>query len=269
MTSEERWTDRLEEALRFCRVGHPVHYQKEVDSTNLYLKKLAEGGAEEGTLVLADAQTSGRGRSGRSWTAEPGKNISMSLLLRPQLSADRISMVTLVMGLAVACACRKLYDLPVGIKWPNDVVIHGKKLCGILTELNMKAGQVDYVVIGTGINVNGTYFPSEIQETATSLHLELGREHSRLELIAECVRQFEGFYEKFLQTEDLSLLQEGYQEFLVNKDQVVRVLEPGKEYSGTALGISKRGELLVLREDGTQTAVYAGEVSVRGVYGYV
>lgn len=263
------YSAEIKNCLQTKWAGRSLYYLPEVTSTNQYIKELAKTGAPEGTLVAADIQTQGRGRLGRVWTTEPGSNIAMSLLLRPELSSDRVSMVTLVMGLAVASACRKMYDLPVGIKWPNDVVINGKKLCGILTEMNMKEMAVEYVVIGTGINVNTKEFPQEICRTATSLLLELGKETSRSKLIAECMNYFEKYYEMFLQTEDLSLLKEQYNELLLNRNRGVRVLEPGNEYSGTALGINKDGELLVEREDGTRMAVYAGEVSVRGVYGYV
>lgn len=261
--------EEVESRLNTKWIGHPVKYFEEITSTNQYAKKIAEEGAAEGCLVIADEQSRGKGRSGRVWKTPPKTAIAMTLLLRPKLSPARVSMVTLVMGLSVACACRELYDLPVGIKWPNDVVIHGKKICGILTEMSAEMAAVNYVVIGTGINVNIREFPEELGGIATSLVLELGHETGRAELIAVCMKYFEEFYEKFLHTGDLSLLMEQYNELLLNKNRIVRVLEPGNEYTGTALGINKEGELLVDKEDGTRIAVYAGEVSVRGVYGYV
>ena len=261
--------EEVESRLKSKWAGHPVKYFDEITSTNQYAKRIGEEGAPEGTLVVADEQTQGKGRSGRVWSTPHGTAIAMTLLIRPKLPPASISMVTLVMGLAVARACRELYYLPVGIKWPNDVVIHGKKLCGILTELSAEMMSVNYVVIGTGINVNVKEFPEEIQKTATSIALELGHETGRAELIASCMEYFEVYYEKFIQAGDLSPLMEEYNELLLNRDQKVRVLEPGREYTGTALGINQNGELLVVREDGSRTAVYAGEVSVRGVYGYV
>ena len=261
--------EEVESRLKSKWAGHPVKYFDEITSTNQYAKRIGEEGAPEGTLVVADEQTQGKGRSGRVWSTPHGTAIAMTLLIRPKLPPASISMVTLVMGLAVARACRELYHLPVGIKWPNDVVIHGKKLCGILTELSAEMMSVNYVVIGTGINVNVKEFPEEIQKTATSIALELGHETGRAELIASCMEYFEVYYEKFIQAGDLSPLMEKYNELLLNRDQKVRVLEPGREYTGTALGINQNGELLVVREDGSRTAVYAGEVSVRGVYGYV
>ena len=261
--------EEVESRLKSKWAGHPIKYFEEITSTNQYAKRIGEEGAPEGTLVVADEQTQGKGRSGRVWSTPHGTAIAMTLLIRPKLPPASISMVTLVMGLAVARACRELYHLPVGIKWPNDVVIHGKKLCGILTELSAEMMSVNYVVIGTGINVNVKEFPEEIQKTATSIALELGHETGRAELIASCMEYFEVYYEKFIQAGDLSPLMEEYNELLLNRDQKVRVLEPGREYTGTALGINQNGELLVVREDGSRTAVYAGEVSVRGVYGYV
>lgn len=261
--------EEVQSRLETAWVGNQVKYFEEITSTNQYAKRIAEEGAPEGMLVIADEQTKGKGRSGRAWTTPKGTAVAMTLVLRPKLPPARVSMVTLVMGLAVAKACRQLYDIPAGIKWPNDVVVNGKKLCGILTEMSMELTAVNYVVIGAGINVNVTGFPQEISQTATSLFLELGHETARAELIAVCMKYFEEYYEKFLQAQDLSALMEEYNELLVNKGRKVRVLEPGHEYMGTAMGINKDGELLVVREDGTQTAVYAGEVSVRGVYGYV
>ncbi len=259
----------IEAYLTTSWAGRPVKYFREIDSTNDEAKRLAAEGAAEGTLVVADSQTKGKGRSGREWSMKPGSAVAMSLLLRPELPPERISMVTLVMGLAAAKVCRRLYRLPAMIKWPNDVVVNGRKLCGILTELGEDSLHHPFVVIGVGINVNETAFPEKIRDVATSLQRELGEKQNRARLIAECIREFEKLYGEFLKTKDLSLLTDTYEKLLVNRGRTVRVLEPGNEYEGTALGISARGELLVRGEDGTVKNVYAGEVSVRGVYGYV
>ena len=187
--------EEVESRLKSKWAGHPIKYFEEITSTNQYAKRIGEEGAPEGTLVVADEQTQGKGRSGRVWSTPHGTAIAMTLLIRPKLPPASISMVTLVMGLAVARACRELYHLPVGIKWPNDVVIHGKKLCGILTELSAEMMSVNYVVIGTGINVNVKEFPEEIRKTATSIALDLGHETGRAELIASCMEYFEVYYE--------------------------------------------------------------------------
>lgn len=200
----------------------------------------------------------------------------MSLILRPPIHPTHTSMLTLVMGLAAAKACNEALKNRLGerapkvqVKWPNDLVLEGRKLAGILTELSSEVDYINYVVVGIGINVNTECFPEEIAETAISLRSVTGEAFSRAELAACCMQHFEDCYETFLKTEDLSRLKEEYGSFLVNTDRKVRVLEPGHEYTGKALGINDRGELLVEREDGQITAVYAGEVSVRGIYGYV
>lgn len=261
--------EEVESRLETAWAGRPVKYLPEVSSTNQYAKMMAEEGATQGTLVIADYQTRGKGRSGRSWTTPRGSAVAMTLVLRPQIAPARISMVTLVMGLAVTRACRDLYQIPAGIKWPNDVVVEGKKLCGILTEMSTEMTSVNYVVVGTGINVNVREFPQELQSLATSLLLETGEEHARAGLIARCMACFEEYYEKFLQAGDLSLIMEEYNELLLNRDRQVQVLGADGGYRGTARGIDRDGCLLVERENGALERVLAGEVSVRGVYGYV
>ena len=249
--------------------GRNLVYMETVDSTNNLAKKLAEEGAPEGTLVVADEQSGGKGRRGRSWCTPKGSSIAMSMVLRPGIRPELASMVTLIMGLSVAKAIKELYPVEAGIKWPNDVVVNGKKICGILTEMSAEMMGIHYLVIGTGINTNVESFPEELEATATSLIRELGRRVNRAELIAECLKYFELYYEKYIEAGDLSLLKDDYESLLLNRNRQVKVLEPGNEYLGMSLGINEKGELLVQREDGTITAVYAGEVSVRGVYGYV
>lgn len=248
--------------------GREVVYVPEVDSTNHKAKRLAEEGAGHGTLVVTDWQTQGKGRRGRSWSTPPGTAIAMSVIVRPRMRPEKASMLTLVMGLAVACACRSLFGLDAQIKWPNDIVVGGKKLCGILTEMSAEMNEIHYLVIGTGINVNVETFPQDICETATSLCLELGKKVRRAEVIQASLEHFERFYDTFMETEDFSKLQKPYNQLLVSRDRQVRVLTPGNEYWGISRGVNGAGELLVEREDGSTEAVYAGEVSVRGIYGY-
>lgn len=278
-------------------LNYSVLYKKEVDSTNLWAKDMARAGAPEGTVVLADAQTAGQGRRGRSWASGGGHSIYMSLILRPEIAPEQASMLTLVMGLAVTQVCRNIRVvnavnshpmvscgievkgkedidglsscLDAKIKWPNDVVLFGKKVCGILTEMGMKGTGIDYVIAGIGINVNATEFPEEIRETATSLAIEAGRVLEREEIAAAVLEQISIYYKEFLKTGDMTNLIKEYNEVLVNREREIRVLDPKGEYRGIATGINEKGELLVTKEDGTHVAVYAGEVSVRGIYGYV
>ncbi len=246
-----------------------VKYAPEVDSTNTWAKREAENGAPEGTVLVADMQTAGKGRRGRSWSSPSGHSIYMSLILRPDIMPDRASMLTLVAGLSAAQAIRGLTGLETWIKWPNDLVISDKKICGILTEMSLQMECINYVVVGIGINVNMTEFPEEIANKATSLCLEKGQTVRRAEVIAEVLSHFEKNYYRFLKTGDLSGLADDYNKVLVNRNREIRVMEPGNEYMGTTGGINEKGELMVTKEDGTEVAVYAGEVSVRGLYGYV
>ena len=239
-----------------------------IDSTNLKVKELAAADALHGTLVTADAQQAGIGRRGRSWSSEKEAGIYMSMLLRPELEANKASMLTLVAALAVESAIAETLRCQPMIKWPNDLVLNKKKICGILTEMTLKGAEIDYVVIGIGINVNNKAFPEEIVQTASSLSIELGGEIDRELLITEVWKQFAVYYEQFMQTKDLSLLKQQYENALINKEEKVKVLDPLGEYTGIAKGITNTGELIVDAE-GELMHVSGGEVSVRGIYGYV
>lgn len=172
--------------------------------------------------------------------------------------------------MAVADGILEATGLEVGIKWPNDIVLAGKKVCGILTEMSAEPDYINHVVVGIGINANLAEFPEELQERATSLFLEKGERISRAAVIAGVWKAFEQYYDRFLQTADLSLLKEAYESRLLNRNETVCVLDPGGEWRGMARGIDRHGRLLVESDDGRGTkAVDSGEVSVRGVYGYV
>ena len=247
--------------------GKTVHFAREIDSTNLWIKRLAKEGAPEGTLALAEFQSAGRGRLGRSWEVPEGTSVMMSILLRPKFEPQYAPTLTLVMGMAVAKAVKSL-GFDVSIKWPNDVVVSHKKICGILTEMGVRDGKIDYAVIGVGINVNIREFPEEMADKATSLYLESGKEFDRSQIPGLVMEAFEEYYEKFAATCDLSGLKEEYESILANYNQPVRVLAK-EPYEGVARGITDGGELLVEKTDGTIVAVSAGEVSVRGLYSYV
>lgn len=264
---------QLETALQTKWAGRKVFWQEEIDSTNVWAKKYARDfGSEEmqGALFLADKQTAGKGRFDRIWVSPSGENIYMTLVLwKPPIEPWKASQLTLVMGLSAAQAAKEISGVRAGIKWPNDVVMSGKKICGILTEMHMEKDKPEYIIIGVGINVNQKKFPVELCEKATSLYLECKRELDRISLVAKVMEHFEDHYERFLQTGDLSLLKEDYERILLNKDQQVRILEKGEESRGIARGITPLGELLIENTDGTMRKVFSGEVSVRGLYSYV
>ena len=250
-------------------MGRHLVYFPETDSTNIQAKRLGEEGAPEGTLVVAERQTAGKGRRGRTWSSPAGTSIYMSFLLRPNIPPRCAPMVTLIAGLAGAKAVNQVTGLNARIKWPNDLVVNGKKICGILTEMSAEMEGIHYIVTGIGINVNQKEFPEEIRDKATSLLLEGGRCFNRSQLIAGVMEWFEPYVERFLETKDLSLLKEDYEEMLANLNQEVQVLDPAGEYHGVCQGIDKDGQLLVERGDGSLSRVQSGEVSVRGIYGYV
>lgn len=242
---------------------------EETDSTNVRARVAAMDGALHGTLVTAAKQTAGRGRRGRSWESPAGRNIYFTLILKPDFDPDQASMLTLVMSCAVTESIKQIAGLDCGIKWPNDIVVNGKKVCGILTEMSADKGKINYVLIGVGINVGNQEFAPELADKATSLEKEAGTGMCRDELLSEIMRAFEKDYESFAECGNLKPLREAYNALLVNRNARVRVLDPREEYEGKALGITNTGELLVEKEDGSLVEVYAGEVSVRGIYGYV
>lgn len=249
--------------------GKNVLYFDETDSTNSEAKKAAEAGAPHGTLAVADCQNGGKGRRGKTWSSPHGAGIWMSLILRPDMHPGSASMLTLVAALAVAEGLEKSAGIKTVIKWPNDIVCGGKKICGILTEMSTEAEYINYVVTGIGINVNTEEFPEEIRDVASSLYLETGKHISRSGIVGAVMEAYEHYYAVFMKTFDMSLLLEEYNGRLANKGRAVRVLQTGNEYTGTSLGINKEGELLVETEDGSIKEVISGEVSVRGIYGYI
>lgn len=249
--------------------GQKIIHEIEIDSTNEAAKRAGDGGALHGIVFRADRQTAGKGRRGRSWHSAEEKNLYFTILLRPELTPQKAAMLTLVMAYAVTKAVREHTGLEAKIKWPNDIVVNDKKVCGILSEMKLDGMAVDYCVIGVGINVGQKEFPEDIREMATSLSGESGKEIDCTLLLQAVLRCFEQAYEDFLETENLAKLQEEYNTLLINLDRQVRVLDPKGEYEGIARGITETGELLVETADGVCKSVYAGEVSVRGLYGYV
>lgn len=261
--------EELGSSIHTTWAGANVLCFDKTDSTNIRIRVAAEAGAPHGTLAVAEIQEGGKGRRGRSWVSPPGVGIWMSMLLRPQISALSASMLTLVMALAAQKGIKEATGIESQIKWPNDLVLNKKKICGILTEMSTELMEIQYVIPGIGININQTEFPEEIRETATSLYLETGKKYQRSEIIARIMEAFEEYYEVFTKTEDMSGLMEEYNAKLVNLGNEVCVLDPAGEYRGISEGIDKNGGLLVRLPDGTRKEVISGEVSVRGVYGYV
>lgn len=250
-------------------VAKEVLYFDTIDSTNTKAQELAEKGYQSGTLVVADKQESGKGRRGRSWVSPSGTGIFMTLMIKPNINPNNASMLTLVAALAVAKAITSVTGEEALIKWPNDIVVNGKKVCGILTEMNAQFDYINHIVVGIGINVHNESFPEEISQMASSLMIEAGgKRFHRAQIIAETMSYFEQYYDTFLKTQDLSALVREYDELLVNRNKSVRVLDPKEPFDGKAMGITPKGELIVDTWE-SRKLVSSGEVSVRGIYGYV
>lgn len=243
-------------------------YEDSLDSTNLEgLRKAFE--LPHGAVIVAETQTAGMGRSGRSWESPKGENLYFSILLKPTFAKEKTPMLTLVMAVAVARAIAHVTGADAEIKWPNDIILNNKKVCGILTQMQVSKEGETQVIIGTGINVNQQVFDETVLPYATSLQNEVKDVCSREDLLQAVLLEFEELYDMFSQEGNLAFIQEEYENLMVNDLQGVRVLDPKGEYEAVALGINELGELIVQKEDGTTEAVYAGEVSVRGLYGYV
>lgn len=247
--------------------GRNIEFYGEVDSTNNVLKKLAQEGAKEGTVVIADCQTRGRGRLGRNWVSEPGNGIWMSLLLRPELHPSKVQVLTLATSVAVAKALESFNIPETGIKWPNDILIRGKKVCGILTELSAEADRVFWVIAGIGLNVNHQGFPDEIRDIATSVRLEAnsGRPVDRSRLAAEIINTFERIYDEFKENGSDPVIAQ-WKKYNLTLGKKVRLISPdGLCREGTAVDIMPDGRLVFRRDDGVTEYVFSGEISLREI----
>jgi len=241
-----------------------IHYFKELDSTNMKAKNLAEGGAREGTVVIAESQTAGRGRRGREWfSSSSGNGIYATLILRPAMSPIGAPRITLMTAVAVAEALLSLVELDVKIKWPNDILIKGRKLAGILTEITTEMDAVNYILVGLGLNVNtpSESFPKEIREKATSIFIETGAQFSRTRLIRTCLEQFEKYYEMFKENEFSSIIHRWKQlSDIVGKNISVGVI--GQEHMGEVVDIDDDGVLILKDDQGRIQRIISGDVTL-------
>ncbi|MDO5411657.1 MAG: biotin--[acetyl-CoA-carboxylase] ligase [Lachnospiraceae bacterium] len=259
----------LERQIQSRWLGSSLCYYDKIDSTNLEAKRLAASGLPEGTVVVADLQESGRGRLGRNWASPAGCGLWMSMILRPSFLPVQASMVTLVAAMAVMDAIEEVSGVQVQIKWPNDLVAEGRKVCGILTEMSMEENRIRFIICGMGVNVNNDCFPEELEQKAISLSMLTGKKLSRAKLAAAVCRFFEKYYEDFLVRQNLGGIKNAYNARLVNRNQKVVISDGAGSFTCVSEGIDETGALLVRREDGTRQAISSGEVSVRGLYGYV
>jgi BirA family biotin operon repressor/biotin-[acetyl-CoA-carboxylase] ligase len=248
-------------------IGNTIVYLESVNSTNLYAKQLAKQGAEEGTIVVAEHQQQGRGRLGKIWESPKGTGLWTSLILRPCLQTQKVSLLTLLGGLAMCQTLEEMTGSNVGIKWPNDIVMNAKKVCGILTEAAIDTHGIQYVIVGVGLNVTMNT-PIKNVPHATSLFLETGQVYQNDKLLEHFCITFEKLYRIFIAQESFEPFLKDYQARCVTLHKNVSIL--GEEPQiGYAQKITPLGELCVVQPNGQKIYIQSGEVSVRGLYGYV
>jgi BirA family biotin operon repressor/biotin-[acetyl-CoA-carboxylase] ligase len=253
--------DMMRQRLKGTLFGKHIHHFFKIDSTNRVALELAHAGEPEGTVVIAEEQTAGRGRAGRTWHSERATGIYMTILLRPPLSPVQAPLLTMLAGLSAHAAIRAELNLSVDLKWPNDLVLNGKKLGGILTEMHAEPSAVKFVIVGMGINVNQEKFPGELSTIATSLRIESGRRLSRLELLSRLLREFETDYNRFLREGSASVTQRFGEVSSFANGKNVRVTNGAASFTGVTAGLAPEGLLLVRRTDGEIVTVIAGDVT--------
>lgn len=249
-------------------IGQDLEYYEEIDSTNIRAKAWAKEGAKEGSIVIADYQNAGKGRLGRVWLSPKATGIWMSLILRPMLLPIEIPQITLVAGLSMCKAIQNLTGLDAKIKWPNDIVVNKKKVCGILTEMSATEKEISYVVVGIGVNVNNQTFDSSIPY-ATSLAAEGKSYYQREQIIKRFAEIFEKQYELYTQDRSLKSILKEYKNNCITLNKEVRISNTHEEYTAYIEDINTDGSLIITRSDGRCETIFSGEVSVRGLYGYV
>jgi len=248
-----------------CRyLGKQIDYHPIATSTNLLAKAMAVAGAPEGCIVVADAQSGGKGRMGRVWHSPPGVNLYCSLILRPAVPSIRVPQLTLLLAAAIHRALLELSpELEAMIKWPNDILVNGKKLCGVLCEMQSEPDLTHFVVAGIGINVNQSEISPELKGSATSLILERGELFSRPSLLALILNHFEPLYDEWLLQDDLTFVLPALESCALLQSKEVTIDQRNRILSGTVTGIAKGGELKLRCADGEALLVSSGEAHLR------
>ncbi len=252
----------IREGLLTKYLGKELYCYDEIGSTNETAMKLAGTNTEEGAVVIAEKQNSGKGRLNRKWLSPAGAGLWFSVILRPRIAPRQATDLTFVAGLALVQALHNFTGLEAGLKWPNDIFLDGKKVCGILTEINAGPDLVRHMALGIGINVNMSKaaFPAEIKDSATSLSLAAGREISRLGLLKEVLGQLEEKYELYKRDGFSSFIAE-WKKRSVTLNKRVRIKGLAEEYEGFAVDINKDGGLVVRLDSGELKKVYSGDVT--------
>lgn len=259
--------EEIREYLKTNRIGRKIIYKKSIDSTNLECKRIADV-ESEGTAVVGEEQLKGRGRLGRTWTSPLYKGIFVSIILKPDIDMEEAPKITSIGAAAVFLAFKGI-EIECQVKWPNDIVINGKKVCGILTEMSGEINRINYIVIGIGINVNLSTddIPEDLKDKATSLLIEKGRIIDRRVLLSGVLNNFEILYDEFLRgdySRTVSICRDNSS--LIGKE--VKIIKNGKEAIGKAIDVNKDGALIIEYKNGEKDKIISGEVSVRGIGSY-
>ncbi len=252
--------DVLKRQLKGTLFGKHIYHFFKTDSTNRVAFELGHAGEPEGAIVLAEEQSAGRGRAGRTWHSERAAGIYVTLLLRPKLAPVQAPLLTMMAGLSAHTAVEAVTGLAVDLKLPNDLIIRGKKAGGILTEMHAEPGMVRFVVVGIGLNVNQERFPGELAAIATSLRQETGKTQSRMELLVRLLREFESDYNRLLREGIAGVVQRFEVVSSYAHGKKVRVTNGSESYVGTTAGLGSEGLLQVEREDGRVVTGIAGDV---------
>ena len=253
--------DMLKQRLKGSLFGKRIFHFFRTDSTNRVALELGHAGEPEGALVLAEEQTAGRGRGGRAWHSERATGIYVTLLLRPKLAPVQAPLLTMMAGLSAHSAVQALTGLEVDLKWPNDLLVRGRKLGGILTEMHAEPGQIRFVIVGIGLNVNQEKFPGELANLATSLRAETGKPQSRMELLVRLLHEFESDYNRFLREGVATVVARFESVSSYARGKRVRVTNGTESYVGTTAGLGPEGLLQVERDGGQLMTVIAGDVA--------
>ncbi len=256
--------EKIKIHLSSLRIGSKILVFDAVDSTNELAKQYLDKDAPEGLVLIAESQTHGRGRRGRSWVSSPGVGLYLSVILKPEIQPRRLPQLTLLAGLATTLAINEFSPEKARLKWPNDILLNGKKCCGILCETHPTRDEKTGVIVGIGINANHSHsdFPDDLKSSATSLRIETGKSIDRLALVCAVISHLDQQYDAYLRNEENTILQK----WLKNSDMVgkkITVTHGKTATTGTALGLDDQGRLLMRTENGEELAFDSGEVSLR------
>ena len=259
-------SENIKYNLQTEMIGDNIHHLQTIDSTNEYLKRIGDK-STDGTVVISEEQTRGKGRMGRTWQSNSGEGIWMSLLLKPNIIPFKAPFITLVAGVSVVTALRKL-NVPAQIKWPNDIILNDKKICGILTELSAEIERVNYIIVGMGMNVKNMYFSDELEHKATSLYKE-GYILQRVDIVDEILYEFEKNYIDYIENDNKEHVLNLFRQYsnIINKE--IYLIKNDQRELVTCIDINDSGNLIIKDKDNNIREIMSGEVSIRGINGYI